>query len=207
MANTWIVDLRHALDEHGQLVTGPAGRIAAYWTDIVEAATVRPPGPWAESATRCRRRPGRVRCPGRIHVRRAGGEEPVEWQCPACGDRGRISGWAHGAWDLRPAARPAGGDPPVEVTLSDEEYAELRACAPIRAEAQPLLAAATVRDGRVVVEAGAAAITRILAALAFEANRAATRRRQQALDELYERFRDAAATEQRESDEPPGRPC
>ena len=55
MPDTWITDLRHFLDSDGLLVDGPAGRLASYWCQLVEAATARPDGLSAQPATRCRR--------------------------------------------------------------------------------------------------------------------------------------------------------
>jgi hypothetical protein len=50
---------------------------------------------------RCRRLPGRQRCPGQIHVR-IGKEDPPEihWACPQCEENGIIRNWQGSAWDL-----------------------------------------------------------------------------------------------------------
>jgi len=64
MPGSWITDLRHFLDDVGLPVGGPPGRRAAYWRQLVEAATVRPDGARDGSAVGCRRSPRRVRCTG-----------------------------------------------------------------------------------------------------------------------------------------------
>ena len=102
MPDTWISDLSHFMDETGALVGGgPGGRFAQYLSRLVEAATAEPAETWVTSTVRCRRRPGRVPCPGRIAVRRTASPGAVQWECPTCGDRGRISGWEGSPWDRR----------------------------------------------------------------------------------------------------------
>jgi len=65
---------------------------------------------------RCRRHPGRQRCPGRIHVR-IGKEDPPEilWVCPRCEENGIIRNWQGTAWDLS----DVGWDLPEDADLED----------------------------------------------------------------------------------------
>jgi hypothetical protein len=190
--DTWITDLRHFIDSDGVLVEGPAGRLAAYWCRLVEAGTVRPEGLWAQSAIRCRRHPGRARCPGHIRVRRSDGSDRVEWECPACTDRGVISGWEQSPWDLR-AAQDDKHDTPIELWLSDEEYAVLGECEVVSIEAPLLLARAAFQRGKILLAGTESQLDDLLGHLAAEANHTSSRPRRKALDALYERIKDTLA--------------
>jgi hypothetical protein len=192
MPGSWIIDLRHFLDDAGLPVGGPPGRLAAYWCQLIEAATARRDGAWGGSAVRCRRSPRRVRCTGYVRVRRSDATETVEWECATCGDRGVISGWVETAWDLRGVAAYRTG-PLIEVRLSHDEYADLRGCEAIGVETPVLLAAATV-DGDALVLAGTEAeLDDVLGHVAAEANHTRDRRRRLALDAVYARLEDALA--------------
>jgi len=45
------------------------------------------------STVRCRRRPGRRACPGRLRILLRDSSEPIRWRCDACGSRGEIHNW------------------------------------------------------------------------------------------------------------------
>jgi hypothetical protein len=68
MPGTWMTDLTHFLDEDGDLapISGPAWRLAKYFTSNVVMASypdlIVPP----RYRVRCRRRPGRKPCKGMI---------------------------------------------------------------------------------------------------------------------------------------------
>jgi hypothetical protein len=192
MPGSWITDLRHFLDEAGLPVAGPPGRHAAYWCQLVEAATVRPDGAWDGSAVHCRRLHRRVRCTGYVRVRRSDATETVEWKCATCGDRGVISGWAETAWGLRGAAAARPG-PLIEVRLSHDEYTHLRGCEAISVETPVLLAEATVDDAAIVLSGTEAELDDVLGHVAAEANHTRDRRRRAALDAAYARLEDALA--------------
>ena len=72
---------------------------------------------------RCRRRPGRQRCPGRIHVR-IGKEDPPEihWACPRCEENGIIRNWQGSAWDLA----DVGWDLPEDAHGFEDVHSESR---------------------------------------------------------------------------------
>jgi hypothetical protein len=102
MADTWITDITDYLDERGALVStpGPARRLAEHLGAIVVAVTREPFKSATASAVRCRRRPNRKPCLG--HIRAAltlDGDMDIVWECPSCGDNGRISNWHGTMWD------------------------------------------------------------------------------------------------------------
>jgi PhzF family phenazine biosynthesis protein len=79
----------------------PARRLTEYLGSIIEKASLFQPEQWRGTNMRCRRRPGRQRCPGQIHVR-IGKEDPPEihWACPRCEENGIIRNWQGSACDL-----------------------------------------------------------------------------------------------------------
>src|SRR5207249_1842978 len=164
----------------------------ACWCRLVEAATVRAGGIWAQSAVRCPRHPGRARCPGHIRVRRSDESCRVEWECPACTDRGVISGWEQSPWDLRCAQAEERGAT-IRLWLSDEEYAVLCECEAASIEAPLLLAGATLERGRILLSGTESELDDVLGHLAADANHTSSRHRRRALDALYERIEDALA--------------
>ena len=102
MANTWIIDMTHYLDEHGAIVAAPtpARRLAEHFAAIVRAVTFDPCGAATESSVRCRRRPGRKPCPGQIRAAITIDDRmDIIWECSSCGDNGVISNWHGTMWD------------------------------------------------------------------------------------------------------------
>ena len=101
--STYITDMTHLPEpfDPDPGIPEPARRLTEYLGSIVEKASLFLPEQWGETNMRCRRRPGRQRCPGRIHVR-IGTEDPPEilWACPRCEENGIIRNWQGSAWDL-----------------------------------------------------------------------------------------------------------
>jgi hypothetical protein len=103
MADTWITDLTHFLED-GRLppeLPGPALRLAEYLGRIVAAVTGVPPDD--PLGVRCRRRPGRRPCSGEIEGYIVPESNEIYWGCLVCGDNGLISNWENTIWDLREA--------------------------------------------------------------------------------------------------------
>ncbi len=102
MPDTWITDITHYLDERGAIVSmsGPARRLAQHLGAIVVAVTREPFQSATESGVPCRRRPSRKPCPGRIRAAITVDDVmDIVWECPSCGDNGRISNWHGTMWD------------------------------------------------------------------------------------------------------------
>lgn len=103
MADTWITDLTHFLED-GRLpqeLPGPALRLAEYLGRIVAAVTGAEPDD--SLGVRCRRRPRRRPCPGEIEGYIVPESNAIYWGCLVCGDNGLISNWENTMWDLREA--------------------------------------------------------------------------------------------------------
>ena len=100
MADTWITDMRHFLDESGGLpdLPGQALSLALFQGSIVAWMTSRSVQASERTNVYCRRRPRGRRCVGEIDAQ-FDGRRSVAWRCPVCGDRGTISGWQHTPWD------------------------------------------------------------------------------------------------------------
>lgn len=103
MADTWITDLTHFLENGrpARELPGPALRLVEYLEKIVAAVTgAEPDDPLG---VRCRRRPGRRPCPGEIEGYIDPQSNAIHWACLVCGDNGLISNWENTMWDLREA--------------------------------------------------------------------------------------------------------
>ncbi len=106
---TFVTDLRHYLDEDGNLpdLHPRALSLALHQGAIVEWMTMSLPGGQTEvTNVYCRRRPRRRRCRGQIHARFHPVTDAIIWRCPHCGDNGIIDGWAGTRWDRGPTLLP-----------------------------------------------------------------------------------------------------
>ena len=105
MGNTWVVSLKHFLDEDGAIAPtkGPARKLAEHIVAIVAMASRPDIIPLPEYQVRCRRRPGRKPCTGLIEADFNPDDERIVWWCTACDDNGYISNWKGSMWDLSEA--------------------------------------------------------------------------------------------------------
>lgn len=100
MGDVWISNLEHYLDSDGELVERhrKAFLFGKFLASIVQARTGM--CDWGDSNIdiKCRRRPGRKPCPGKLEAL----FDPnfiIIWRCPVCDDRGVIDGWHGTKWD------------------------------------------------------------------------------------------------------------
>ena len=70
MGDTFITDMTHFEGIPPGASHEPARIIAQFFGAIVSAASVSPTDKLIEAALFCRRRPGRIRCPGHLQIRR-----------------------------------------------------------------------------------------------------------------------------------------
>ncbi len=100
MPDTWITDFRDMLDRDDRISPhNPARHLAKYFASIVEAVSATPHGSTREHNIKCRRKPNRKPCSGKIHAGFQLGTSNIVWQCPQCGDRGVLSNWQNTEWD------------------------------------------------------------------------------------------------------------
>jgi hypothetical protein len=102
---TWVVDLRHYLDEETDdlaSMPGPALSCALFFTSVVAWVTDHLPAGDPHTNVNCIRRPGRKRCTGDIIAELNSGSGAIHWECPWCGENGVISGWKGTLWDRSP---------------------------------------------------------------------------------------------------------
>ena len=111
MGGTWVVDMRHYLDETGSLGDMPSRvvHLALYFGSIVAWMTSHPDGAQPTNVV-CRRSPGRRPCTGEIAASYEDDRSVIAWACPFCGDKGFIHGWEGTMWD-RGARRWGQGRP------------------------------------------------------------------------------------------------
>jgi hypothetical protein len=109
-ADTYVIDLRHYLDETGDLadMPGPALNLAMVFAPIVAWATAHATDDDLPTTNVwCWRRPGRRRCRGELLAELRRDSAEIFWQCPMCGVNGVIRGWKHSLWDRRSGATDA----------------------------------------------------------------------------------------------------
>ncbi len=101
MADTWITDITHFLDEKGEMITGPiaAAKLAEYFAAIIVMASEIEYPP--EHQVYCRRKPKRKPCLGEITGYVHPDTDEIYWECLKCGDRGIINNWQGTIWDMR----------------------------------------------------------------------------------------------------------
>jgi hypothetical protein len=102
MADTWISDITHFLDDHGNLIEEPkeARVLADYFAAIIVMASYPEPDYPPEYRVSCRRRPQRKPCREEIVGFIDPETDDVVWMCPKCNDRGFISNWQGTIWDM-----------------------------------------------------------------------------------------------------------
>ena len=104
MAETYITDITHYLDDEGEIAieSGAGLRFAEYLTYIISMMSHPPPVP-DEFKVKCRCRPKRKPCKGMI----VGGTDPatgvIIWWCTECRVNGFISNWQGTMWDMSDA--------------------------------------------------------------------------------------------------------
>ncbi len=102
MRPTFVTDLRDFLADDDLPVADlpvPALNLVRHLGAIVAWMTGRPTDALELTNVACRRSPRRVRCVGEILAELDDHRKVIAWQCPLCGDNGRITGWEGTYWD------------------------------------------------------------------------------------------------------------
>lgn len=173
-------------------VPGPALRFANYLRRVVLAATAsleRGPRP---TALPCRRRPGRVKCPGRLVVERQDLPPYLNWECPSCGEAGKIENWRGSEYDLSPPSPSSNGREAEEVIrtviLPEASYWLLLDVPLLDQDCERLLYRARPVAGGVELSGGEADFEELEGYIAFEADRATTKKAQRKWDDIFARL-------------------
>ena len=105
MAETWITDITHFLDEEGNLISEPsqARKLGEFLAVIIVMASYIEPEFPEKYRVSCRRRPNRKPCLKDIVAYVDPETEDIFWKCPKCGDRGLISNRQGTIWDMTDA--------------------------------------------------------------------------------------------------------
>jgi len=102
VADIWVTDITHFLDEHGAMadIPAPAQRLATYFASIIAAASNEDYYDEDDAMiVHCRRRPGRKPCSGDIISFIEPEHDEILWHCPVCKDEGVIRNWRGTLWD------------------------------------------------------------------------------------------------------------
>lgn len=161
---------------------GPARRMAEYVGHIILAASASPPGSWKQSAVRCRRRPKRRKCPGRLRVRE-NSSGSIEWVCPACQSQGVIHNW-QGSFEDLSLVRDRAMGPSFEIVVTEPEYDQIARCLTIDPESDRIIHGATWTPEGIILRASGEDLEEFAGLLAFEANHEEDGRRRRVLDQV-----------------------
>lgn len=98
----YITDPWHFLDENGNLpydLPGPAKKLSLFLGQIIRECSAQPAGTTYVTSLKCRRRPARKPCPGKILTWRNSENDSIKWECSQCGTGGEIHNWRRCPWD------------------------------------------------------------------------------------------------------------
>ena len=183
-----VTDLRHfdgiELDSEAP---APARRLYEHLATIVRAASALP-STGRQTAVRCRRRPERTPCAGRIVVALSEDPPTVHWVCPSCRDAGSISGWQGSVGDLSPD--PGDEGTRMVAVVSEEVYQALRGCLFLDRAGERVVHSAEPERGAVRLCATDEEWDDLRDAIAAEANHSA-RPRQRRLDDVLRQLETA----------------
>ena len=174
-----VTDLRHF--EGIELDPGapaPALRLATHLRRIVRAATVFAGRGIQPTALPCRRRPGRVPCPGRLRMERQDLPSRILWECPACDEAGVIDGWQGSLDDLSVLSESDKGGGLVQVVIPEKAYQLLLDEIALGQGCERLLYRARPRPEGVELSGNEDDFEQLIGVVAFQANHSATRARQ-----------------------------
>ena len=154
---------------------------------IVGAATAGPQrGAWARSAVRCRRRPGRKACDGRLEVMVTDVPDQVRYRCPACTDSGQVPKIAGGIWDRSRWARE-GGERTVRIPY--DEYDALVDIETLDAEDEALVLRAEGRSADALIVGTEEQLEHLAESVAGELNHMrSSKKRRACLERAYDRI-------------------
>ncbi len=107
MAQNFITNLQHYLDETGQIPANmlpEARKMASFLTALVESVTSYPEE--SKNGINTGLTCPVDRCTGIVGGQYHGYIAPITWKCSKCGSEGNISNWQHSTWDFTDPDEP-----------------------------------------------------------------------------------------------------
>jgi hypothetical protein len=160
-------------------------RFARFQGAIISAGSLACGSGATQTALRCRRRPNRKPCPGRLTVNTD--SEKIEWSCPKCGDSGTIYGWQSSEYDftnpnfyISPCSETK-----YTVLISSADYDILRDLELLDRESERILLAARPTTRGIKLSCCEDHMDDLLGFIAFEANHTESRTRAARLDAVF----------------------
>jgi hypothetical protein len=98
----YVTNIRDFLDTEDLLpeeLPGPARRLTLSLGRIIEECSPLSSGKEIEMDLKCRRRPGRKPCPGKIKGMKEKHTDAILWRCSHCDAGGEIYNWRGSLWD------------------------------------------------------------------------------------------------------------
>jgi len=191
MGNIYVTDMTHFEGIPSGPSHEPARRMAQFFGAIVSAASVWPADKLIDSALFCRRRPGRMQCPGHLQIRRDRVSNVISWHCSRCDEQGEISNWEGTSWDFSRWAPDRSDNQKLhELAVTEDELRELKRSPVLSPECECLLYGAIIAHGGIVIRATIQEFEELQEHIAAGANHEEKRRRQRILDRVYERIED-----------------
>jgi len=189
MGDVFITDMTHFEGIPSGPSHEPARRMAQFFGTIVSAASVSSADELIESALFCRRRPGRVQCPGHLQIRRDEVSNVISWHCSRCDDQGEISNWEGTSWNFsRWVPDRSDNQKLYELVVTEDELRELKRSLVLSPGCECLLYGAVIAHGGIVIRATLEEFEELEEHIAADANHEEKRRRQRILDRIYERI-------------------
>jgi hypothetical protein len=189
MGNIYITDMTHFEGIPSGPSHEPARRMAQFFGAIVSTASVSSADELIEAALFCRRRPGRIQCPGHLQIRRDPVSNVISWHCSRCDEQGEISNWQGTSWDYdRWVPDRSDNQKLHELAVTEDELRELKRSLVLSPECECLLYGAVIMHGGIVIRARLEEFEELQEYIAADANHEKKRCRQRILDRIYERI-------------------
>lgn len=170
----------------------PLLRLVEHLGAITRAGTLALAGETVHTAIACQRRPAHRPCAGFIDLRRDEVPPAISWGCQRCGDEGLIHNFRGTLWDLTPSSKAGAAiGRMLEVVVSPAEYGTLRTLLLADPDCERTIYAARRVRTRAVISGDEDELEHLAGFIAAEANHERSRRRQAALDAVFDRLQRA----------------
>jgi hypothetical protein len=97
----WVIDVQDWLDKLFSSDVVPRLKVRlSKLAEVITYATANKAGISVDFRPMCWRRPNRKTCRGVLEIELMPENEEIHWRCPACGNRGGVTGWQGEFWDM-----------------------------------------------------------------------------------------------------------